>query len=466
MRSFILVSISSLRLCLSVHKRCAWLGIRRLSFKAYRDHLSLFLILFVMSSPSLSFAELGQAIEIEGASSLDPLFRAMEKRELGEGGHVRMTHIGDSHIIADFWTGEMRSKLQAQFGDGGRGFVLGGEMWRSYSQRHIWHYTEGEWTVTNLKRGQDFGVYGPGGAALICSKESCLTGVETREGQEASQFDTLDIFTLGSGQGGRYKVLLDGKHLANARNFSPWLNVLRHRFYVPLSHHKVQVAPLGDRGELWLFGFSLKNSRGGLIYDAIGLNGSQAKHLLRNHKRALQTGLLHLESQVIILSFGINELFDTGFESTKYEAHLRILMENLREKESSLHQTPCLLTGPFAALRRGMPPKELDEVYQIQRALSSEFGCAFWDARSAMGGSIRPWQQVNFARKDGVHLSRKGYQRIATLFEESILMSYRTWKRSKSLPLQQRPQQRLYDRPSDSLLNLRPKPHMGSQPSP
>lgn len=92
----------------------------------------------------------------------------------------------------------------------------------------------------------------------------------------------------------------------------------------------------------------------------------------------------------------------------------------------------CLLTGPFAALKKGVPPIELEEVYQIQREVSQRYGCAFWDARSAMGGSIRPWQKQKLARRDGIHLSRYGYKRIAELFEESLWLSYQLWRSDQS----------------------------------
>jgi len=402
------------------------------------------LFLFISFSPSLytkAYAKLGSPILIEDWAHLENTFNGLDKREKGSGS-IRMTHIGDSHIIADFWTGEMRDRLQKRFGDGGRGFVLGGEMWRSYGQRHIWHYTEGEWEVTNLKRGRDTGVFGPGGAALICEKDSCITGVETREGQRASQFDILDVFTLGSGLGGQYKLHIDKKPLSEHSTFSPWLTVLRHRTWLPLGPHKIQISPTRQKGEVWLFGFSLKNSQGGLIYDSIGLNGSQAKHLLKNHDRALQSAFELLESQLLIISFGINEVFDRHFKIEEYARYLEYLMSIIRDPRSpNIKRTDCLLTGPFAARRRGSPPPELEDVYRIQRDLSAKYGCAFWDARAAMGGSIRPWQKHKLARKDGVHLSRRGYNRIAALFEQSLLLSYTEWK-SQKLAQTHRPQLR------------------------
>ena len=396
-------------------------------------------ILLCVLAPQLAFGDLGQAQLIEGWERLENCFEGFRDREQKQGT-VRISHIGDSHIIADFWTGEMRQKLQERFGDGGRGFVLGGEMWRSYGQRHIWHYTEGEWTVTNLKRGRDTGVFGPGGAALICDKLDCLTGVETREKQWAARFDTLDIFTLGSGLGTYYNLYIDQKLYDTINNFSPWLGIHRHRVHLPLSHHKVQVSPSHDQSELWLFGFSLQNSQGGLIYDSIGLNGSQAKHLLKNTDRSLQSIVKLLKSHLLVISFGINEIFDRGYDRSDYAKNLDLLLSILRDPTLEYSDRfDCLLTGPFAALKRGSPPPELDEVYQIQRTLSNKYGCAFWDAREAMGGSIRPWQKRKRARKDGVHLSRQGYQRIATLFEESLMLSYHQWLSAKA-KFQQAPQ--------------------------
>lgn len=378
------------------------------------------------------YAELGQAQLIEGWERLEHCFEGFKEREQ-QRGTIRISHFGDSHIIADFWTGEMRQKLQKHFGDGGRGFVLGGEMWRSYGQRHIWHYTQGEWEVSNLKRGRDTGVFGPGGAALICSKSSCFTGVATRENKWASRFDILDVYTLGSSLSASYKLYIDQKLYGNMNSFSPWLSIRKHRVHLPLSHHKVQVSPSDEQHELWLFGFSLQNSQGGLIYDAIGLNGSQAKHLLKNNDRSLQNIPQLLQSQLIIISFGINELFDRNYNRSDYAKSLDLLLSILRDPTHEYSSKfDCLLTGPFAALRRGKEPLELDEIYKIQRKLSNKYGCAFWDARAAMGGSIRPWQRRKKARKDGVHLSRLGYYRIASLFEESLMLSYQQWLGSQS----------------------------------
>jgi hypothetical protein len=50
---------------------------------------------------------------------------------------VRIEHFGDSHITSDILTGVVRSRLQADFGDGRPGFVLLGRPWRTYTHAAV-----------------------------------------------------------------------------------------------------------------------------------------------------------------------------------------------------------------------------------------------------------------------------------------------------------------------------------------
>src|SRR5690606_25755204 len=70
-------------------------------------------------------------------------FEALRALENGSGETVRITWLGDSHTAADFWTGEVRRRLQARFGNGGQGVVslaLGGgrDEVASYKVRGTW----------------------------------------------------------------------------------------------------------------------------------------------------------------------------------------------------------------------------------------------------------------------------------------------------------------------------------------
>ena len=374
-------------------------------------------VLFALSI-TVSAKPLGEPIEIEGITKLKHFFAKLQAREDGIG-RVRITHIGDSHIIADFWTGIMRSKLQKRFGAGGRGFVLSGRAWRSFSQKQVYHRTNGDWVKSSLKRGQDDGWFGIGGQYLESDNPLDSTEIYTKEEDNSGRFDTLNIYTLGSPSSGSLACLVDGRVHRVQKSFSPWLKVLKHTVHLNDEAHHVELRPQGD-GSIRLFGLDLLRSEGGLIYDAIGLNGAQLKHLLRNEGAALREGLGQLKPDLVILSYGINELFDRDWNADEYAQELELTLSQLRGKLDF----ECLITGPFAALKGGRTVKDMPRMYALQRAAAERHHCAFWDANLAMGGEIKSWQRRKYARNDGVHLSWRGYLRIAELFEASLMKAY------------------------------------------
>jgi hypothetical protein len=69
-----------------------------------------------------------------GEHALAPLYRALRRAEAGEG-QARILVYGASHVAADLFTGVIRERLQARFGDAGAGFVMPARPWRNYRHR-------------------------------------------------------------------------------------------------------------------------------------------------------------------------------------------------------------------------------------------------------------------------------------------------------------------------------------------
>ncbi len=373
---------------------------------------------------------LGARLPLEGVEHITRLFAALEARVSGEG-RVRVTHVGDSHIVADMWTGAMRERWQRAFGDGGRGFVLPGRAWRSFGQRHVTQRSEGEWEVHTVKRDRLEGSFGPGGCLFVSSNPQDSLEVLTRPGAPASSFDTLTLFTLGGPLSGPFTLEVDDLPYGRLSAARHRTELVTHTFTLSDAPHSVRLSPGKGGAALKVFGLSLERAAGGLIYDAIGLNGAQAKQLLRNSEEGLEASLAPLRPTALFLSYGINELFDRSWDPAVYRADLH---ETLRALRAAAPEADCLLTGAFSALRRGVPHPGLDELYEAQRAAAATHRCAFWDARAAMGEDLRPWQRAGLAQRDGVHLSRRGYERLADLFDESVRLSFERWRAGRVAP--------------------------------
>ena len=105
-------------------------------------------------------------VPIEHPERLSRTFARLRGVEQGSVRRVRITHFGDSHIAADLWTGPLRARLQARFGDGGRGHVLVGRPWSSHWQQHLRNTSAGPWRVDGLSGGLADGFYGAGGCSM------------------------------------------------------------------------------------------------------------------------------------------------------------------------------------------------------------------------------------------------------------------------------------------------------------
>ncbi len=61
---------------------------------------------------------------IRNREILETFFHKLEDLAGGRTGQVRIVHIGDSHVQADYWTGRLRYLFQERYGNAGRGFVF------------------------------------------------------------------------------------------------------------------------------------------------------------------------------------------------------------------------------------------------------------------------------------------------------------------------------------------------------
>ncbi|MCA9538497.1 MAG: SGNH/GDSL hydrolase family protein [Myxococcales bacterium] len=368
-----------------------------------------------------------EPVPIESPDRLAHTFAALQRREARPpSGRVRITHLGDSHIAADLWTGPLRSALQARFGDGGRGFVLAGRPWTSYWQEHALPGIDGPWRVDGLRGGLDDGWFGPGTCSVAADDPDAEVSLSVSPKSDAGRGATsVDVHVLRQPGGGCFEVRVDGQPVRRFSTRGPWVEPTFVRVPLPTGTAKVTVHPVAG-GETRLLGLSLEAEQG-LLYDALGINGAKANRLLRLDPTGLRDGLRRLDPTLLIISYGTNELFDDDLEPSTYADRLEAVLTALR---AAAPDADCLLTGPPDALiKRRHPPPLIEAVYGIQRALAEAHGCAFWDARSAMGGpgSIRAWRRAGLAQRDFVHFTRDGYRQLAEAFLSALLGAYDAW---------------------------------------
>lgn len=393
-------------------------------------HFSLILALCVAVSLPVPARTQPADVPLEGASALGRFFSALARRDATPAsGRVRVTHLGDSHVAADMWSGRMRTLMQSRFGDGGRGFVLAGRPWRGSGQNHVRTDMNGPWRVDFKSEGFDDGRLGPSTCGVASADPTASVTVGTvGKGDFGRAFSVLDVFFVRQANGGCFEVRADdageGVLLGRVGTRGPWPEPDVRRFELSDGPHQVMVRPLSgppDR-EVRLLGFSLER-REGALWDALGMNGAQARALLKQDPDALGRVLGRLASDLIVVSYGTNEIYDRNLS---LEAYTTQLLAVLRTLQGAAPGADCLVTGPFDLLKGRRAPALTEAVIAVQRAQAAAHGCAFFDARAAMGGpgSIRVWKRQALAQADGVHLTRGGYERIAELLYAAMIGAY------------------------------------------
>ncbi|MEC7949594.1 MAG: SGNH/GDSL hydrolase family protein [Myxococcota bacterium] len=350
------------------------------------------------------------------------ILRAAEARE-----RVRISVFGASHTEADFFTGHLRRLLQGRYGDIGHGFLWPADPVARYRATDVNLCYSPGWRGDFVGRtdGRRDGLYGLG-ASVSSGDPAAFGWLETTHtnplGRRVGRYH---VFTVGEPGGGTLLVTVDEVPPRAISTDTAVTRLLHHRVEVPDGPHRLMVQPLGD-GEVRILGVSVERPGSGVIVDAIGIRGRQARSWLRWDRTLFQQSMQALRPDMVVLAYGTNEAADSAYAMERYADDLRAVLRRMRE---ATPDAACVLAGPTDRVNRVGEGRyaiwgRTAEVARIQRQVAPEFGCAFWDWQAAMGGpgSILAWrmQEPALASADYIHLTQRGYELSAERFLDAM----------------------------------------------
>jgi lysophospholipase L1-like esterase len=354
---------------------------------------------------------------LEGRSQDIAAVGAVLKRaEAGES--IRISVFGDSHTSSEWFTGRLRRKLQAEYGDKGHGFILPAALYKWYRGSDVNLCRTDGWRsdYAGKKGSWKDGLLGFAGMSASSSNPTDFGWVQTTvsnpQGRKVSAFD---VYTLNQPGGGTLLAQVDGLEAVaiSTANSEQGLSLTRLR--VPDGPHRLVLSPKGD-GEVRIFGVSLEREATGVIVDAMGINGRQAFHSLEWKDNLMFPGIQSLGPDLVILQYGTNEANEDDLDLQLYREQLRKVIARFKKAAPG---AACLLIGPTdRAVNKGEGVYEVWDmtapIANVQRQLASEVGCVFWDWQKATGGegSLLSWRfhEPRLASKDLIHLSKEGYE--------------------------------------------------------
>ncbi len=323
--------------------------------------------------------------------ALDAWFTAMARADAGIPGAVaRALHWGDSTIAADGITKTVRGRLQKRFGDAGPGFLAVHVDPRWSMRPSVLRATKGSWkTRTITFGGAGNGHYGLAGTVSTTHGAASSTLGGRKVGDQRQELHVADLsFQLRPG-GGTLRISVPGGPTVALPTASAAVADAHHRLELPDDTRKVVVSAAGD-GPVTVYGIALETGSAGITWETLGVAGSSQTSMLRQGANHLARQVAQRDPDLVIYQMGGNEL---GYPALKAkdggvwrDRYVRVV-QRLR---AGAPEASCLLITPLdqgERVRGAIHSKaSLDNMVRLQREVAQELGCAFWDARAAMGG--------------------------------------------------------------------------------
>ncbi len=334
-----------------------------------------------------------------------------------------MMVFGASHVASDWITNRFRMVLQKAYGDGGPGWVLPVRPWRSYRHRIAnVQGSAGDWTVRRIRaHAHRRDAYGVAGVAFDSESKGAFGSVATARvhplGRTVGRFE---VHYYGQPRGGSFGLEVDGTPVSevNTRVRVAAANVAV--VAVEDGAHRLDVKLKGN-GPVRLFGVVMERDVPGVVVDTLGVNGARAQYSLLWDEAVFAFQMRQRAPDLVVIAYGTNESGDDDVPMETYRSKLVNVVQRFRQ---AAPQATCVLMGPSDRPFRSedgegdfaLEPRErTEEIVAVQREVSAQQGCAFFDLFGFMGGhlSMDQWVAEGLGAPDFIHFTRRGYERVA-----------------------------------------------------
>ena len=399
---------------------------------------------------------------LSGAEALRPFFAALSQLKSGRRTTpVEVLQIGDSHTAGDFISSGLRARLQAKFGEAGRGVMPPGVPFKFYGPRQV-DVTQSEgWRLEpSFPMTPDkLPPFGLAGYRLVSQKPGATV---TLSADPEALFDRARLCALAGRGAGSLVVTAGAKTtiIALGRG-TPGPRCVSIAFAEP--QKTLQIKATGRRATLLSFG--TWRWRAGVSWSNMGVIGTELYDFAARDDGVLKAELKVYDPQLIVLAYGTNEGSRKVLDEAGYEQLMREQIRRLKRlapraailvlgapdsnttrpdipedgihdlnfacaplTDSELSAYPQLVANKEPALARWYPAPNLKRVRDAQRRAAAAENVAFWDWEARMGGPCtahklsRPG--VGLMRGDHVHFTNDGGEMIAGMLTDDLMAAY------------------------------------------
>ncbi len=176
------------------------------------------------------------------------------------------------------------------------------------------------------------------------------------------------------------------------------------------------------KGLIEVFGAIWEYQKPGAVLDTAGINGARVATPLAWEESQHIAQVKKRQPDLIVLSYGTNEVFDQT-PLRRYPEQYERLLKRLR---IAAPDASCWKNGPTdAAEPNGTSKPRVLSITALQRKLAERFHCGFSSPAELMGGegAFQRWMmsRPRLASGDRVHLTVAGYHKLGDLLADELL---------------------------------------------
>jgi lysophospholipase L1-like esterase len=371
----------------------------------------------------------------------------------GQRGLV-ILQIGDSHTAADYFTGELRQKLQARYGNGGVGYLDAGKPHIGVRSGAMKVAASAGWTYHAIQRSDNIGEFWLSGfnAVATASGEALTFASDT-----PVPFDSIEIEALRQPGGGSIDISLDGAVKSSAdlggNSVEPVVLRLRPDGAASDRVRQIEIRTRGN-GVVSIASIGVYQKQAGVSYNNIGYPGATIDLVNKFDEKLMADGLRRLDPQIVVLVFGTNEASKPNLDAARYErsyekaiARIKAALPNAQivlvgPPDGAERPPHCLGKGPADAACHPAPPSDgslytepadcewhtiahLDLVRDIERKIAERHGFVYWNWATINPNQCAAHQLVAASpplmTPDHVHFTPAGYVKGADLFLNALI---------------------------------------------
>ncbi len=349
---------------------------------------------------------------------LDSVYIKMAEVKKNKRKVFRIVHIGDSHVQAGHFPGEVRLHLQEFFGNAGRGLVFPYNAINTTSPPDISSSSNTGWKVDKVATNGEAKEAGVSGYGM--KSGSAGASVEIALRTEIPQPFTRLRFFLGNETENGWILRTDHSSsslMVKAGDRKSFISDIK--LENPSTGFILSTMP--SNKDHHFFGVSLENDNTGIIYHSIGVNG--ARYDQYNKTPLFWDQLPGLEADLFIISLGTNEAQVNKFDGGAFRKELNLFLQKLQKASPNV---PVIITTAPDSYRNGRSNMVLRDLNMSLFEYCTEKSIPVWDLYRVTNGygSAYGWLRRGLMNYDMVHFTGEGYQLLGQLLFNALAKGY------------------------------------------